>query len=119
MARARKLKAVEEDYAIELGRIEEFAEELPDKYLHCRELGHNWRPFTAGSHPDGGFERVLRCTRCRCRRVQELTSRGAVVTNKYIHPEGYLSKGHGRIVGEGRDMLRLVSLKRLVGSESE
>jgi hypothetical protein len=36
------------------------------------------------------------------------------VTNKYIHPEGYLHKGMGRIIGEGRGLLRLESIKRTV-----
>lgn len=101
------------DYA-DLGDVAEFAEALPEKFLYCREMGHNWRPYSAGKYRDGGFERILRCSRCRTRRVQEINSRGVVLVNKYIHPEGYLHKGMGRIVGEGRGVLRLESIKRIV-----
>lgn len=116
-SRRGKLKVADEHYFAQLGEVAEFAESLPERFLHCRELGHTWRPFTAGRHRDGGFERVLRCTRCRTRRVQEISSRGMVVSNKYIHPDGYLHKGFGRIVGEGRGLLRLESLKRLTKEE--
>lgn len=94
--------------------VQEFAEGLPEKFLYCREMGHNWRPYTAGRFKDGGFERVLRCSRCRTRRVQEISNKGVIVKNQYVHPEGYLSKGMGRIVGEGRGVLRLESIKRIV-----
>lgn len=122
MAAARALKAVESRrppppnpvlYADE-AEVEEFAAHLPERYLHCREMNHNWRPFTVGSHADGGFERVLRCVRCRTRKTQHLDSRGMIVGSaKYEHPEGYLHAGMGRIVGEGRGLLRLESIKRI------
>lgn len=101
------------DYA-DVGAVEEFASGLPEKFLYCREMGHNWRPYSAGRFKDGGFERVLRCSRCRTRRVQNINSRGIVLTNQYVHPDGYLSHGLGRIVGEGRGVLRLESIKRIV-----
>jgi hypothetical protein len=95
--------------------VREFAEQLPEKFLLCRELGHNWRPFTASRYRDGGFLRILKCPRCRSERHQELSSRGGVVANKYVHAEGYLHKGQGRITGDGRDVLRLVSLTHTLG----
>lgn len=117
MAKARKLKAVDEEYAAQLDAIQEFAESLPERFLHCRELGHNWKPWKAAGHADGGFERTLRCTRCRTLRVEQLTNRGGKLSSQYKHPDGYLQEaGAGRIVGEGRDVLRLTSLKRLMAS---
>lgn len=98
----------------DLDTVQEFAEELKETFLHCRELGHNWRPYTVGRHPDGGFERTLRCSRCRTKRVQSLSRTGMVLTNKYVHPAGYLLEGLGRIVGEGRGVLRLESMKRII-----
>lgn len=77
-------------------------------------MGHNWRPHTAGRFKDGGFERILRCVRCKTERHQNLDSRGTPLSSKYVHPEGYLNKGMGRIVGEGRGILRLESIKRIV-----
>lgn len=118
-SRASRLRAVDEEYSVSLSRVEEFAEQLPDKYLHCRELGHLWRPWKAGHHPDGGYTRTLRCTRCRTKREQELSERGMVMTSRYIHPEGYLSEGIGRITGEGRGLLRLASIKRVLTDEEE
>ena len=114
MAAAPKLQVVNENDYSNLDEVAEFAEGLKESYLFCRELGHNWRPYSAGRYKDGGFERVLRCVRCKTRRVQEINSRGVVLVNKYIHPEGYLHKGLGRIYGEGRGILRLESIKRVV-----
>lgn len=98
----------------DLGEVADFAQELPEKFLYCREMGHNWRPYSAGRYRDGGFERTLRCTRCRTKRFQEISSHGIIVKSHYEHPEGYLSKGMGRIVGDGRGVLRLESIKRIV-----
>ena len=42
------------------GEVEVFAQDLPERFLHCREMNHNWRPYTVGRHKDGGYERVLR-----------------------------------------------------------
>ena len=91
-----------------------FAAGLSESHLLCRELGHLWAPFTARLADGGGFERVLRCQRCRTERWQLLNSRGGVVTNNYKYAEGYQHKGHGRIVGDGRDALRLESLHRVM-----
>lgn len=114
----RTLRAVEETAYADLDSVQEFAEGLKETFLHCRELGHNWRPYTVGRHPDGGFERVLRCSRCRTKRVQSITTRGIVMQNKYIHPEGYLLEGLGRIVGDGRGLLRLEAIKRIVEKDT-
>lgn len=119
MAARAKLKVADESLYAQLSEVANFAEALPEKFLHCRELGHNWRPFSAGRYKDGGFERILRCSRCRTRRVQEITSRGVVMVNRYEYPEGYQAeKGMGRIVGEGRGLLRLESIKRIVDKEN-
>lgn len=104
------------DFA-DLGFVQEFAEGLPERFLYCREMGHNWRPFSAGRHKDGGFERTLRCTRCKTKRIQSISDRGIILSSHYEHPEGYLSKGMGRIVGEGRGVLRLESIKRIVAKD--
>ena len=119
MARRAALRAVEtepseHDFEAALSDVRSFAESLPEKFLYCREMGHNWRPFSAGRFRDGGFERILRCTRCRTRRVQGISARGLVLSNRYEHPDGYLVQGIGHIVGEGRGVLRLESIKRIV-----
>lgn len=104
----------------ETGEVEEFAAELPETFLHCREMNHNWRPHKVGRHEDGGYARVLRCVRCKTTKTQHLDLVGMIVgSSKYEHPEGYLHKGMGRIVGEGRGKLRLESIKRIFKDEEE
>lgn len=97
----------------EAAEVAAFAQSLPESYLYCRELGHNWKAWTA-RQVDDSIERVLRCNRCRCERHQILTLTGGVHSNKYVHPEGYLHDGMGRIVGDGRDALRMESIKRTI-----
>lgn len=108
-----------EDGTADVGSVAEFAATLPERFLYCREMGHNWRPFQAGRHKGGGFERTLRCTRCKTRRVQTINDRGIVLSSRYEHPDGYLSHGLGRIVGEGRGVLRLESIKRIVAKAED
>lgn len=94
---------------------EELARELPDAYLTCRELMHSWKPRTAGwLAGERVFERVIRCSRCKTEKHQTLSSTGEVLTSHYVYPDGYLAKNLGRIVGDGRDALRLEALTRLV-----
>ena len=113
--RGAALQVVSDDYDLDLDAIQEFAEGLPERFLFCRELGHNWRPYTAGRYKDGGFERVLRCVRCKTRRIQVINHRGVVIKNKYEYAEGYQAPhGLGQIVGDGRGVLRLASINRIV-----
>lgn len=117
MARgAAALRVVNQDgdreYEANLDSVREFADSLPERFLYCREMGHNWKPFSAGRYKDGGLERVLRCTRCRTRKYQGISSRGLITGSRYEHPEGYLTNGIGHIVGEGRGVLRLASIER-------
>lgn len=100
-----------------LDDVSEFAEALPEEFLACRELGHHWQPWAAGLHPDGGFDRTLRCSRCHTEKHQELSNRGSVLTSRYNHPDGYLTKGLGRITGDGRGVLRLEAIRRLMNSD--
>ena len=98
----------------DVDEVKDFAAELPDRFLECREMGHNWRPHT-GKYVDGdSVERTLRCSRCYTKRVQEISLQGVVLRRHYEHPEGYLHVGMGRIVGEGRDALRVESLTRFM-----
>lgn len=94
--------------------IASFAEELPDEFLLCREMGHRWLPHDAEEHRDGSFTRVLRCPRCKTRKVQDISARGVIERTQYRHPEGYLHEGMGRIAGDGRGVLRLASIRRTI-----
>lgn len=103
---------VDDKHVASLDDIAEFAASLPDGFVQCRELMHNWTAYNVRDGENGGFERVLRCNRCHSRRVQLLTSYGSVVSDKREYTEGYLSAGRGRITGAGRDVMRLESLTR-------
>lgn len=97
-----------------LGEVEDFAHELPEEFLACREMGHRWLPRTASQNNDGTFHREMRCPRCKTRKQQEISQRGEILATQYKHPEGYLHQGLGRIAGDGRGVLRLESIKRTI-----
>lgn len=95
--------------------VADFVATLNDSYLLCREVGHTWRPHFARLDDERqGFVRTLRCTRCKTLRHQLLSYSGAVLTSHYEYPDGYQHKGFGRIVGHGRDTMRLESIMRLI-----
>jgi len=96
-----------------------FAARLSDTALHCRELGHTWRPMTARWEAESrSFHRRLRCSKCRTERVQLLSARGHVVSNHYVYPDGYLAKNvEGGLSGR-RDVYRLEAVIRQL-DESE
>jgi hypothetical protein len=97
--------------------VEEFAAHLSISFLQCRELGHVWKPWTARRDEEHNtFERSLRCPRCKTKRHETLSMRGAKLRSYYEYPEGYTTDGLGRIVGEGRDALRVESLIRTLTS---
>jgi hypothetical protein len=99
---------------------EQFAEGLSGKALHCRELGHTWRPRTVSRSADGrGYERTLLCASCRTVRLQVLDGSCHVVSNSYRYPDGYLAaKGHvdGHVT---RDVFRLESILRFVSAAEQ
>lgn len=92
---------------------------LPSEFLLCRDIGHTWRPYRAWwDNAEKGYQRVLRCGRCRSERVQLLSAQGHPLGGHYNYAEGYVApKGTGRLVGEERDGLRLESVLRLVGED--
>jgi len=110
MAR-RHLAAVSDD--TEPVSVDVFASRLTDKALHCRELGHVWRPLVASWEAEAqAFHRRLRCSSCRTERVQVLSARGGVLSNHYVYPRGYLATHvEGGVAGR-RDLFRLEAILR-------
>jgi hypothetical protein len=101
--------------------VRALAKDMPDSFIQCRDLGHNWRPQTANetsakARKAGVFyERILVCPRCETQRFQQLSRRGEVIRNSYTYPQGYETpSGTGRIVGQARDVLRITGLLRIV-----
>lgn len=92
--------------------VDTFAARLPDKALHCRELGHTWRPLVASWEAEArAFHRRLRCASCRTERVQVLSARGHVLSNRYDYAAGYLATNVTGMTG-ARDMFRLEAILR-------
>ncbi|MEU5547903.1 hypothetical protein AB0G85_37275 [Streptomyces sioyaensis] len=101
--------------------VEAWAEGLDTRVLHCRELLHSWRPSHAQLCVDGGWERVLVCTRCKPLKRQVLDSEGCLVGSpRYEYAEGYLpdrEDGLGRLDVEDRGRLRLAAIRRQQGAQ--
>lgn len=101
----------EEEY---LEHVAEFADTLSDKELMCRRMGqHDFKPYTATVNKKTlAIYEVMRCARCKTLRAQDMSGRGIVVKSNYRHPPGYLDKGHGRLTGQARGILRVASVMR-------
>ena len=92
---------------------ETFAAGLSDRVLHCRELGHVWRPMTARyDKTSKTFDRQLRCSSCHTIRKQVLTQRGEIVSNGYTYPPRYLASNVDGHVD--RSLFRMTALTRFL-----
>ena len=97
--------------------LDDWTDELDDRYLLCRDIGHTWRPFRA-QIADSAYWRVMRCGRCKTEREQTLSMSGEILAGHYNYPEGYLTPaGTGRLYGHHRAHLRLESVLRLIGKD--
>ena len=99
-------------------RITDWAEELPERFLQCRDFGHSWRPWAVRFDREfNSYERSLRCSRCRSERHESLGMSGAKSSRGYTYPEGYQAPpGTGHLVLADRDELRIASIQRLITS---
>lgn len=92
--------------------LETFAANLRETFVQCRELGHLWRPHTATyDRASRVYDRILRCTRCRTERVQEISELGHVLSNRYRYADGYQAK-HVEPGAYSRDVFRIESVRR-------
>lgn len=90
-----------------------FVSGLSDRVLHCRELGHTWKPMTVRWDGDAAcYDRRLRCPSCRTVRIQLLSRDGHVVSNRYDYPDGYIAKG--AVHSANRDVFRLEAITRFL-----
>jgi hypothetical protein len=95
--------------------LDAFVAGLTDRVLHCRELGHVWKPLTARWDGDAScYDRRLRCNSCRTVRIQLLTRSGHPVSNRYVYPDGYLAKGTTH--NANRDVFRIEAITRFLGT---
>jgi hypothetical protein len=98
---------------------DDFAAGLSNKLLHCRELGHNWRPFTVTWDKHAKcYDRRLKCPTCGTTRKQLLDQRGHVIRNGYDYADGYLAKNVERH-SVSRDVFRVEAIVRFLDAHSE
>lgn len=100
---------------------DEWARTLPDSYLLCRDMGHIWRPYTARIVEGGrGYERTMRCSRCRTERQQMLSASGVVLSGHYSYQDGYKAPSSvGFLSHDARSGLRLESTLRLISKDGD
>lgn len=101
--------------------VSQWAQHLPEAFLLCRDLGHQWGPYR-GWHDrrQREYVQVLMCGRCRAERIRHLDYSGRRVSQSYAYPDDYLAPaGSGVLTADGRADLRLVSLMRLIDETDE
>ena len=97
-----------------LAEVERQCQAMPEDFLSCRELRHQWDGWTARYMPEDKrrTERTLRCKRCKAEKDQEISSRNGELlwTGSVRYPEGYLFTGVGRLTSEAMGVVRLASV---------
>lgn len=99
-------------------QIQEALSDIKDEYLMCRDIGHNWRQY-AVRKARGGFERSMFCRQCKTARHQFISNRGEILSNQYSYVDGYQFRGLGRIVAEGKGLIRLETIDRVLAGEHD
>lgn len=94
--------------------VAELAQDWTDEILECRTYGHKWTPHRAQHVKQYRYFYVIQlCERCTTTRHMEISeSGGEVYDTWYEYPDGYLTKGLGRIAGDARGQLRLATVLR-------
>lgn len=88
-----------------------FAGQLPQRLLHCRELGHTWRHWGVADEPEHHcYARTTRCSSCHTLRHWVIDYAGHVVSSHYTYPQGYLASNVAP--GLTRDPFRLEAIQR-------
>ena len=105
-------KHTDDDGDTRHSRVADIAESYPDAYLACRDLGHSWRPLTAGWTAEGNIHRRLQCVRCKVERAQFLDPNGYVLSGSYVYSDGYSIHGLGLLTRDDRAELRRANVMR-------
>lgn len=96
----------------DLDAVESNIADWTDSVISCRIYGHNWTASSVFRVGDG-YTVTQKCSRCANGRTQDMDSRGFATSWTYSYSDGYLTKGLGRIGGDGRAALRLATLRNL------
>jgi hypothetical protein len=96
--------------------VQEVAQNWSDQFLECRTYGHHWRPQAATYTKDKRAISTVHVCRCDTERRSMLDARtGWVLSVHYVYPDGYTTKGLGRITGDAKGALRLAGVHRVFG----
>lgn len=87
--------------------------DLAEEHLRCRDIGHVWHQYRV-KRVRGGFERSMFCRSCKTNKHQFLSTRGEILASNYTYNEGYQFRGLGRVQADGKSVLRLESLNRIM-----
>lgn len=99
-------------------QIQEALNDIRDEHLVCRDFGHQWRQY-AVKKARGGFERSMFCRQCKTARHQFVSNKGEIISNSYSYVDGYQFRGLGRIVSEGKGLIRLETIERTLDGSHE
>ena len=95
---------------------EEFAQALPDEYLHCRVWQHHWEPTghaeETGRNRAGQDAHCLICGTEKTLDIRVLRARAKVRSNKYRYPAEPPYTGKNVEAGLTRDVFRFEYMQR-------
>jgi len=100
-----------------------WTDQLPDEYLECRRLGHDFRGTERGdtahySRKERAYVEIKLCRCCKaveCHNLVDPTNGDYIKhTLKYVEHDYLREKGAGRIGKGGNGMVRLAHLERQV-----
>jgi hypothetical protein len=91
--------------------------ELKDKFLICRDVGHNWKlqGFVDERRKWGTVERTFRCSTCTTERIERVgANTGDLDSRRYVYPPGYIIRDKDVRKGMKKSAVRVEALRRLV-----
>lgn len=99
--------------------LNEWEAGLSPEFLFCRDttFKHRWEIGTI-KRREGGYERMLGCSRCGASKTQLIDRDGYVEgTRDLTYPDGYLRpEGSGRVTRADNARMRLASIRPRRGS---
>lgn len=90
------------------------AADIAPEHLHCRDLGHTWRPYSVARVPQRRqWREVLNCIQCGTLRTRWLSDLGEVLGSSYSYADGYQRIGLGAWTTDLRASVRVASLRQM------
>ena len=93
------------------------ANDIPEKFLLCRDYAHSWDDYNAKISRNKASRRrevhqVLICTRCSTTKTRVMTTDGEMLRSSYTYAPDYLLKDQGRLSPVDRAMIRAINFKK-------